>query len=199
MLSLGFALLWQGGERVEMFSKPSSKTSKTEWGQWKGGWTGSKQRWNSCEAYRRARVEHSRGLAELWTRIDNWEIPGNRIKEEASKIMDEEAQLSKQVEDQAQAKSQELSRGPLEWVSGDRAGGFQLILQRGEPTRMMSESIRQHINAVISTSNNLAKTNLTKSQRRATTVRFTALREHDCYHTFGQPLCARSKGRPKGG
>ena len=46
-----FALLWQGGERVEMFSKPSSKTSKTEWGQWKGGWTGSKQRWNSCEAY----------------------------------------------------------------------------------------------------------------------------------------------------
>ena len=93
--------------------QPSSKTSKTEWGQWKGGWTGSKQRWNSCEAYRRARVEHSRGLAELWTRIDNWEIPGNRIKEEASKIMDEEAQLSKQVEDQAQAKSQELSTRPL--------------------------------------------------------------------------------------
>ncbi len=37
-----FALLWQGGERASL------KTSKTEWGQWKGGWTGSKQRWNSA-------------------------------------------------------------------------------------------------------------------------------------------------------
>ena len=46
----------------------------------------------------------------MWSR----EIPGNRIKEEASKSIGDEvkAQLSKQVaEDQAQAKSQELSRG----------------------------------------------------------------------------------------
>lgn len=41
-----------------------------EWEQWKGGWA-----------------------AELWTRIDNWEISGDRIKEEASKIIDEEAKI----------------------------------------------------------------------------------------------------------
>ena len=67
------------------------------------------------EAYRRVRIEHSPGLTDLWTRIDSREIPGNRIKEEASKIIDDEvkAQLSKQVvEDQAQAKSQGWCRSP---------------------------------------------------------------------------------------
>ena len=51
------------------------------------------------EAYRRVRIEHSRGLADLSTRIDSREIPANRIKDEASRIIDEEvkAQLSKQV------------------------------------------------------------------------------------------------------
>lgn len=47
--------------------------------------------------------------------------------------------------------AQNFTSAHLEWVSGDRAGGFQLILQRGEPTRMMSESIRQHINWVLFT------------------------------------------------
>ena len=39
----------------------------------------------------------------------------------------------------------------LEWISRDRAGGFQLVLQRGEPTRVVSESIRQQINWVLFT------------------------------------------------
>lgn len=66
------------------------------------------------ESYRRVRIEYSRGLADLWTRIDSREVPGSRIKDEAAKIIEDEvkSQLSKQVvEDQVQAKSQELSRG----------------------------------------------------------------------------------------
>lgn len=127
------------------------------------------------ESYRRVRIEHSQGLADLWTRIDSREVPGSRIKDEAAKIIEDEvkSQLSKEVaEDQLQAKSQELSRGKrsipthdarktlaqiftirpyLEWISRDRAGAFQLVLVRGEPTRLLSESIKQSINWILFT------------------------------------------------
>ena len=104
------------------------------------------------ESHRRVRIQHSQGLADLWTRIDSREVPGSRIKDEAAKIIEDEvkSQLSKEVaEDQLQAKSQELSRGKrsipthdarktlaqtftirpyLEGISRDRAGAFQLVL-----------------------------------------------------------------------
>ena len=33
----------------------------------------------------------------------------------------------------------------MEWVSKDRAGGYQIILQRGEPSRLFTEQIRSQI------------------------------------------------------
>ena len=34
----------------------------------------------------------------------------------------------------------------MEWVSKDRASGYQIILQRGEPSRLFTEQIRSQIN-----------------------------------------------------
>lgn len=42
--------------------------------------------------------------------------------------------------------AREFSIGSLvEWVSKDRAGGYQIILQRGEPSRLFTEQIRSQI------------------------------------------------------
>ena len=86
ILSL-FALLWQEGERQDLQDRVEALEGRLD---------RAETTLEFSEAYGRVRIEHSPGLTDLWTRIDSREIPGNRIKEEASKIIDDEvkAQLS---------------------------------------------------------------------------------------------------------
>lgn len=175
-----FALLWQGGERVEMFSKPSSKTSKS-------GSSG--------------RAVGQRNFGLVLTIGKSLAIVSRKRRQ---KSLTRRRKLSKQVEEQAQAKSQELSRAKrrlpthdarlalaqnftirpyLEWVSRDRAGGFQLTL-----SSCWQGSAARHVacwNPCCS-----------KCRRRHCVQRVaaTGVRKSSCRTTFQPSTCAGSGG-----
>ena len=125
------------------------------------------------EGYRRLRVEHSTKLDELWTKFTNKEVEGRDMRNLATTALTQEIRevLGREwQENELQQKSNTLSNGRrtlpspevratlarefsmgslVEWVSKDRAGGYQIILQRGEPSRVFTEQIRSQVNWVL--------------------------------------------------
>ena len=123
-----------------------------------------------AESYRHLRVEHSAGLHEMFEKLSAHQLERKDIRQEATAILNREirqALASDFDEAAAQAKSQELSNGTrsipvkaalhtlspffdigpvLEWVSKDKAGGYHIVLQRGEPSRLFTRSITQAVN-----------------------------------------------------
>ena len=123
-----------------------------------------------AESYRHLRVEHSAGLHEMFEKLSANQLERKNIRQEATAILNREirqALASDFDEAAAQAKSQELSNGTrsipvkaalhtlspffdigpvLEWVSKDKAGGYHIVLQRGEPSRLFTRSITQAVN-----------------------------------------------------
>ena len=122
------------------------------------------------ESYRRLRVEHSEKLSALWAQFERKEVEGKDLRRLATEALTQEIKemLGKEYDEAAlHSKSSELSNGRrtlpavqirrqmandfafdnlVEWITKDRAGGFQVILQRGEPTRLFTEGVRTQLN-----------------------------------------------------
>lgn len=125
------------------------------------------------DAYRRVRLEHCGGMDELWTNFENKVFPAKELKGKVCELLKQELQRvghKEYNEAEVQAKAQELSHqkrgiaGPedrkrllaewnldntLEWVRKDRSGAYNLILQRGEPSRLLHERLRREVNWVL--------------------------------------------------
>ena len=122
------------------------------------------------EAYRRLRCERSPGLNTLWGQFENKTFEAKDLKSKVCTVIEQEVQAALRQEcdetslqnTSAQLSNNRRSIPPLEvrkrladnftlspyleWVSKDKAGGFQLILSRGEPTRLFTKTVSQDLN-----------------------------------------------------
>ena len=120
-----------------------------------------------AEAYRRLRVEHSDALKAVWDNFEAKAFPAGELRQRAARAVEDEVrqQLQKDVPEEAlQQKSKELSNDRravgtrearaalatrfqvtnlVEWVHKDKAGGYGLVLEQGEPSRLCYESVKK--------------------------------------------------------
>ena len=116
------------------------------------------------EAYRFIRVEHCTGLDDVWRAYENKEFEGSELKGRAWQAIKQgvlEARDKDVEEEEAvQAKAKALSNqkrasppwrivelgGLLDCVRKDGSGAFSLVLQRGEPSRLLHQRLAKDIN-----------------------------------------------------
>ena len=122
------------------------------------------------EAYRHLRVEHSAGVAGIWSRFESGDIQASEIKARVVQALHEELDgmaRAEWPEEAVQAKAMLLSQGKrgignaesrrsclqglrfdgiLDWVRKDRSGAMCLILSRGEPARLVFDRVRSEGN-----------------------------------------------------
>ena len=106
----------------------------------------------------------------LWAQFERKEVEGRDLHRLATEALTQEIKemLGKEQDEAAlQSKSSELSSGRrtlpvaqirpqmandfaldnlVEWITKDRAGGFQVTLQRREPTRLFTGGVRTRLN-----------------------------------------------------
>lgn len=119
------------------------------------------------EAYCRLRVEHCNALKTVWDDFEAKAFPPGELRQRAAKAVEDEVrqQLQQELpEETLQQKSKELSNdcravgtrearaalatrfqvtGLLEWVHKDKSGGYGLVLEQGEPSRLVYEQAKR--------------------------------------------------------
>ena len=176
IVSLGWLSIqqWQNVQlplgEINMCSKVRSRNVKSDWAHSKSEWKES----NYDKSWQRLTVGFALSIATL-SRLSGITSrprlsPPGELRQRAARAVEDEVrqQLQKDVPEEAlQQKSKDLSNdrravgtrearaalatrfqvaGLVEWVHKDKAGGYGLVLEQGEPSRLCYESVKKEVN-----------------------------------------------------